>query len=151
MTHSSVEIPRGLYSAQDALRPAGDSPALTTETHIMMIRTKSLSREANGAAEEALQAGSRRLESTRQLAGEALEKAGERVRDLRYSATDLVRESGRTVSDATVAAQRELGRYARATRRYVSDQPVKSALIAATIGAAVAAVVLAIRRSRRDY
>lgn len=117
----------------------------------MMIRTsKSLGREVDGAAEEALHTSSRRLENTRHLAGEALQKAGERVRDLRYSASDLVRDSGRTVSDATIAARRELGRYARATTRYVSEKPVKSALIAAAIGAAVAATVLAIRRSRRD-
>ncbi len=117
----------------------------------MMIRTrKPLSREVDGAAEEALQAGSRRLESTRRLAGEAIEEAAERVRDLRYGASDLARSGARSVTDATVAAQRELGRYARATRRYVSQQPVKSALIAAAIGAAVAALVLAVRRNRRD-
>jgi ElaB/YqjD/DUF883 family membrane-anchored ribosome-binding protein len=55
------------------------------------------------------------------------------------------------VSDATAAAQRQLGEYAQATMHYVSEEPVKSALIAAAIGAAVAALVLAVRRSRRDY
>ena len=39
----------------------------------------------------------------------------------------------------------------QATGRYVSEQPLKSALIAAAVGAAVAALVLAIRRNRRDY
>jgi ElaB/YqjD/DUF883 family membrane-anchored ribosome-binding protein len=95
--------------------------------------SKSLSAEVSGAAEEARQAGSHALERTRHLASQAM------------------RRSASTVSDATAAAQRQLGHYAHATRLYVSEQPVKSALIAAAIGAAVAALVLAIRRNRRDY
>jgi ElaB/YqjD/DUF883 family membrane-anchored ribosome-binding protein len=75
---------------------------------------------------------------------DALSKYG---RDL----TDLARKGASTMSDATAAAQRQLGEYAQSTRRYVSEEPVKSALIAAAIGAAVAALVLAIRRNRRDY
>jgi ElaB/YqjD/DUF883 family membrane-anchored ribosome-binding protein len=95
--------------------------------------SKSLSAEVSGAAEEALEATSHALESTRRLASQAM------------------RKSAGAVSDATAAAQRQLGHYARATRLYVSDQPVKSALIAAAIGAAVAALVLAIRHNRRDH
>jgi ElaB/YqjD/DUF883 family membrane-anchored ribosome-binding protein len=91
------------------------------------------------------------LESTKQFASQAFEKAGEKVRDLRYGATDLARKGASSVSEATAAAQRQLGQYAQATGRYVSEQPVKSALIAAAIGAAVAALVLAMRRNRRDY
>jgi ElaB/YqjD/DUF883 family membrane-anchored ribosome-binding protein len=118
----------------------------------MMNQTsKSLNAEVSDAAKDAVQASSRALQSTRHLAGQAVEQAGEKARDLRYGAADLARKSARTVSDATVAAQRQLGRYGHATRTYVSDQPVKSALIAAAIGAAVAALVLAIRRNRRDY
>jgi ElaB/YqjD/DUF883 family membrane-anchored ribosome-binding protein len=113
--------------------------------------SKSLNAEVSGATEEALQASSDALERTRRLASQAMEKAGAKVRDLRYGATDLARRSATTVSDATAAAQRQLGQYARATRTYVSEEPVKSALIAAAIGAAVAALVLAIRRNRRDY
>jgi ElaB/YqjD/DUF883 family membrane-anchored ribosome-binding protein len=48
-----------------------------------------------------------------------------------------------------------VGDYAQATTRYVSEQPVKSALIAAAVGAAVAGLVLAMRRNsssdRRYY
>jgi ElaB/YqjD/DUF883 family membrane-anchored ribosome-binding protein len=75
------------------------------------------------------------LESTRDYANQALEKAGERVRGLSYGVRDLANE------------------YGYATTRYVSDQPLKSALIAAALGAAVAALLLAMRRSssRRFY
>jgi ElaB/YqjD/DUF883 family membrane-anchored ribosome-binding protein len=87
--------------------------------------------EARGIASQA-------LESTREFANQAFEKAGEKVRDLRYGVKDIASRGVSSVGD-----------YAQATTRYVSDQPVKSALIAAAVGAAVAALVLAMRRSRR--
>ena len=82
------------------------------------------------------------LESTKDLANQALEKAGEKVRDLRYGARELASKGARSG-----------GEFAQVTTRYVSDQPVKSALIAAAVGAAVAALVLAMRRnsSKRYY
>ena len=52
-------------------------------------------------------------------------------------------------SDRAVAAQRYMGEYAHASRAYVTEHPLKSALIAAAIGAAVAGLVLAMRH-RRD-
>jgi ElaB/YqjD/DUF883 family membrane-anchored ribosome-binding protein len=107
---------------------------------------------ASSYADEALDATGSALESTRQLASHAIERAGEKVRDLRYGAKELASKSVTTASEAAAAAQRQLGQYAQATGRYVTEQPVKSALIAAAIGAAVAALVLALRRrSDRDY
>ena len=49
------------------------------------------------------------------------------MRDLRYGVKDLANKSANSV-----------GEYAHATTRYVSEQPLKSALIAAAVGAAVA-------------
>lgn len=88
------------------------------------------------------------LDTTKQFANQAIELAGETVRDLRYGMRDLASRGATSVSDATAAAQRQLGHYAQATGRYVSEQPVKSALIAAAVGAAVAALVLAWRHNR---
>jgi ElaB/YqjD/DUF883 family membrane-anchored ribosome-binding protein len=76
------------------------------------------------------------LESTRDYANQALGNASERVRGLSYGVKDLANKSANSV-----------GEYAHATTRYVSDQPLKSALIAAAVGAAVAALLLAMRRS----
>ncbi|MDB5875393.1 MAG: hypothetical protein JWQ07_4835 [Ramlibacter sp.] len=112
--------------------------------------TKQLRAGASSYADDARDATEHALESTRQFATQAFEKAGEKVRDLRYGAKDLASKGVSTVSDATAAAQKQLGQYAQATSRYVTEQPVKSALIAAAIGAAVAALVLALRRSNRD-
>lgn len=87
-----------------------------------------------------------RAQSTAQsLADDALD----RVRDLRSGAQDLASKSLSAVGEGASVAQERLGRYAGVTTRYVSEQPVKSALIAAAIGAAVAAIVM-VARSRRD-
>jgi ElaB/YqjD/DUF883 family membrane-anchored ribosome-binding protein len=79
------------------------------------------------------------------LADDALDK----VRDLRYGVQDLASKSLTAVGEGASVAQQRLGRYAGVTGRYVSEQPVRSALIAAAIGAAVAAIVM-VARSRRD-
>jgi ElaB/YqjD/DUF883 family membrane-anchored ribosome-binding protein len=84
-------------------------------------------------------------------ASQALEKAGETVRELRSGARDLAGKGLSSVSDKAAAAQRQLGHYIEATGRYASDQPVKTALIAAAVGAIVAGVIIAARRRRQHY
>jgi ElaB/YqjD/DUF883 family membrane-anchored ribosome-binding protein len=88
---------------------------------------------------------SRAQTTAHSLADDALDK----VRDLRYGVQDLASKSLSAVGEGASVAQQRLGRYAGVTGRYVSEQPVKSALIAAAIGAAVAAIVM-VARSRRD-
>jgi ElaB/YqjD/DUF883 family membrane-anchored ribosome-binding protein len=92
--------------------------------------------------DEVRSATAQALASTRDYANQALGKAGERVRDLRFGVKELANKSVNSV-----------GEYAHATTRYVSEQPLKSALIAAAVGAAVAGLVLAMRRNsnRRFY
>jgi ElaB/YqjD/DUF883 family membrane-anchored ribosome-binding protein len=107
-----------------------------------MNSSKSLRAGASDYSDEARGLSAQALESTREFANQAFERAGEKVRDLRYGARELASKAGSSV-----------GEYAQATTRYVADQPVKSALIAAAVGAAVAALVLALRRNndRRYY
>ncbi|MES2483551.1 MAG: hypothetical protein V4609_16305 [Pseudomonadota bacterium] len=88
-------------------------------------------------ADEAIATGVHALDSTREFAAQALERAAEKMRDLRYG-----------VADTASAAQRQVGRYASATRHYVAEQPVRSAVIAAGVGALVAAAILLARRQR---
>jgi len=73
-------------------------------------------------------------------ASQSIERAGEKVRELRMG-----------MADSAAAAQQRLGRYADLTTRYVSEQPLKSALIAAGIGALVAGLIIAARRRRDHY
>ena len=109
----------------------------------MTTSTKSLRTGGSQADESAFAA--------RQYASQALDKAGEKMRDLRYGVQDLATKGLSTVGDTASAARERLGGYAYATRSYVSEQPVKSALIAAAVGAVVAGIVLAARRRRTYY
>ncbi|MBC5785335.1 hypothetical protein H8N03_20475 [Ramlibacter sp. USB13] len=55
-----------------------------------------------------------------------------------------------STAEARGAARRRLGHYASTARRYVADEPVKSALISAAVGAAAAMLLLTILDGRRD-
>jgi ElaB/YqjD/DUF883 family membrane-anchored ribosome-binding protein len=79
------------------------------------------------------------LDSTRKMASDAMDRTSEKLRGLRSS-----------MSDSATAAQRQLGEYAQGTMRYVGDHPMKTALIAAAVGAAVAGLVIALRRQNND-
>jgi ElaB/YqjD/DUF883 family membrane-anchored ribosome-binding protein len=106
----------------------------------MMIRTmKSRSAEVSGAAEEALQATTHALETTKELVSLAIERAGDKVHGVREG-----------IEDASAAAQWRLGQYAKRTGRYVTQRPVTSALIAAAVGAAVAGLALTLLRNQRE-
>ena len=77
------------------------------------------------------------IDNTRRMAADAMERASSTMKDLR---------SG--MSDRASAARNTMGEYASASTRYVSDNPLKSALIAAAVGAAVAGLYLAMRHRR---
>lgn len=104
-----------------------------------MTDSKSLRTGVSTYADEARSITGQALESTKEFANQAFEKAGEKVRELRYGVKDLANKSASSV-----------GEYAQATTRYVAEQPLKSALIAAAVGAAVAALVLAMRRNSKQ-
>ena len=109
-----------------------------------MNSNRSLRSSASGYAEDARGLTNQAVESTREFANQAFERANEKMRDLRYGVKDLANRLPSSVGD-----------FSQATTRYVSEQPLKSALIAAAVGAAVAGLVLALRRNsssdRRYY
>jgi ElaB/YqjD/DUF883 family membrane-anchored ribosome-binding protein len=109
---------------------------------------------ASAAADEAAGMTDRALGATKELASQAMDRmrdARSSMRDLPAGMKDFANRSASRMGDASAVAQRQLGEYARATGRYVSDEPVKAALIAAAVGAAVTALVLAMRRNKRYY
>lgn len=112
------------------------------------MTTSKASRAANASYDSAEST----LDHTRHLASQALDRASERMRDVSVGARDLANRSLSTVSDKAAIAQARLGRYADVTGRYVSDQPVRSALIAASVGALITVALLsARRRNRRQF
>jgi hypothetical protein len=115
-----------------------------------MFKTRSsVTAELNGAAQQALRAAGTALEDGRDRAGEAVGKVGDTIRELRDGASAAAARSAESLSDSAAAAQRRLERYGRAATRSMSGQPVKTALIAAAVGAGVTALLLALARGRR--
>ena len=91
------------------------------------------------------------LDSTRKLASDALERASTTVNQLRSGVQDVASRGMSAVSERAAAAQRTMGEAAGASSRYVAEHPLKTALLAAAIGAAVAGLVIALRhRSDED-
>lgn len=130
-----------------------------------MNTNSSLARDAMPAvrqvSEDLLQNASNALSSTRDQANHAFDKADNKVRELRgeidpmvdmlaSKAQKLARQSLDMAAEAKEKAQQSLTRYASATSHYVSEQPVRSVLIAAAVGAVVAILVSSTRR-RNQY
>ena len=111
-------------------------------------------------SEQMLQGAGKAVDSTRDYANQALDRAESKVRDLRgevdplvemlaSKAQKLARQSLDMAAEAKEKARQSLTRYADATTQYVSDQPVRSVLIAAAVGAAVALLVASARQRNR--
>lgn len=116
------------------------------------------------ASAEMLQTAGKAVDSTREFANDALDQAESTVRAFRNNidpvgdmlaatAQKLARQSLDMASDAKDYAQHALNRAAKVSTRYVSDQPVRSVLMAAAVGAAVATLISFARggRSRNRY
>ncbi len=98
----------------------------------------------------------RAVDQTRSLAVDTMDRAEGTLRHLRNSIDPVVgkmtaqsqrlaRQSLDLAAQASARAQRSLSRYADSTTRYVANEPVKSVLIAAAVGAGVALLVAAAR------
>ncbi len=120
---------------------------------------QSLAGSADGLDKSLYAAGRREGERARAQGQAALEQAQDTlhewrdnvdpvVQKLATKAQDLARQSLDMASEASQKAQRSLSRYADVTTRYVAQQPMRSVLIAAGVGAAVALLVAALRQRR---
>ena len=123
--------------------------------------TRDIKPAVQHASDEFLHTASHALDVTRDYTNGALDKADSKVRDLRSSiesALDifaaknqkLARQGIDMAAEAKERAQKQLSRAAGATTQYVSEQPLRSVLIAAGVGAAVALMVAALRSNSRN-
>ncbi|MDB5890419.1 MAG: hypothetical protein JWP47_1250 [Polaromonas sp.] len=113
-------------------------------------------------SDDVAQSTERAANASRAYANDALDKAESKVRELRGSvdpmvdmlatkAQKLARQSMDMAAEAKDRAQQSLGRAADVTQRYVSEQPVRSVLIAAAVGAGIALLVsMALSKGDRD-
>lgn len=113
------------------------------------------------ASDDLLQTAGKAVESTRSYANDALDKAEDKVRELRGNvdpvvdmlaskAQKLARQSLDMAAEAKERAQQTLSRAAGATTRYVAEQPLRSVVIAAAVGAAVALLISATRHRHNN-
>jgi ElaB/YqjD/DUF883 family membrane-anchored ribosome-binding protein len=120
------------------------------------MNTQTAAKTARQASDELLQTAEKAVDSTRSYANDALDKAEGKVRELRGSvdpvvdmlaskAQRLARQSLDIASEAKERAQQSLSNAAGATSRYVADQPLRSVLIAAAVGAGVALLISSAR------
>jgi ElaB/YqjD/DUF883 family membrane-anchored ribosome-binding protein len=123
-----------------------------------MTTTNSVAQAARNTRDEALQATVQATELTRSYAKEALDQAEGKIRELRGNvdpmvdkladtAQKLARQSMDMATEAKHKAEESVARYAGMTTKYVSEQPMRSVLIAAAVGAAIALLVAAATRN----
>jgi ElaB/YqjD/DUF883 family membrane-anchored ribosome-binding protein len=125
------------------------------------MNTQTAANTARQTSDELLQTAEKTMANTRSYANEALDKAESKVRDLRGSvdpmvdmlaskAQHLARQSLDLAAEAKDRAQRSLSNAAGATSRYVADQPLRSVLIAAAVGAGVALLISSARQRQQN-
>jgi ElaB/YqjD/DUF883 family membrane-anchored ribosome-binding protein len=112
-------------------------------------------------SDDMLDGAGRAVDNTRAYANDALDQAEGKVRELRASvdpmvdmlaskAQKLARQSLDMAAEAKDRAQQSLSRATDVTTRYVAEQPMRSVLIAAGVGAAVA-VMISMARKKRNH
>ena len=113
------------------------------------------------ASDDILQSAGKALDSTCEHANDALDKAESKMREFRGNvdpmvdmlaskAQKLARQSLDMASEAKERAEKSLKQAADATTRYVSEQPMRSVLIAAAVGALVALAVSTSRNTDKN-
>ena len=115
------------------------------------------------ASDSMMSSAGRVLDATRNHANNALDNAESKLRELRGNvdptveflatkAQKMARQSLDMASEAKERAEKSLKHAADATTRYVSEQPMRSIIVAVTVGAAVALLISSSRhRDRNRY
>ena len=115
------------------------------------------------ASDSMMSSAGRALDATRDHANNALDKAESKLRELRGNvdptveflatkAQKMARQSLDMASEAKERAEKSLKHAADATTRYVAEQPMRSIIVAVTVGAAVALLISSSRhRDRNRY
>lgn len=122
----------------------------------------STAKTASQLADDARQTANEAIDSTRAYAQNAVNAAGEKVRDMKRDFEPSVEQLAARVQQAvqrgldaasstSARAQRNIEKAAGVTGRYISDQPVRSVLVAAAAGAAITALIVLASRRRDEY
>jgi ElaB/YqjD/DUF883 family membrane-anchored ribosome-binding protein len=98
------------------------------------------------ASEALLQSTEQTLASTAEHASDAVQNRIDPMVDLMaVTAQKFAKQSMNMAADAKEYAQHAMSRASKASTQYVSEQPIRSVLIAAAVGAAVAVAITSLR------
>lgn len=101
-------------------------------------------------SEALLQSAEQSVKSTAEHASDAFHSRIDPMVDMMaVTAQKLAKQSMNMASDAKEYAQHAINRASKASTQYVEEQPIRSVLIAAAVGAAVAIAITSLR-SRND-
>jgi ElaB/YqjD/DUF883 family membrane-anchored ribosome-binding protein len=101
-------------------------------------------------SEALLQSAEQALESTTEHANATLHNRIDPLVDMMTATTQkLAKQSLSMATDAKEYAQHAMNRASKASTQYVAEQPIRSVLMAAAVGAAVALAISSLR-SRND-
>ena len=93
-----------------------------------------------------LNSAEKAFESGTEIASDAIHNRMEPVVDLMaVTAQKLAKQSMEMATDAKEYAQHAINHASKASKQYVAEQPVRSVLMAAAVGAAVAVLVTTLR------
>lgn len=123
-------------------------------------KTQDTANTVRNASDDLTNSASRAVDATREFANNTLDQADSKVREfssnidptvnmLASKAQKLAQQSFDMASEAKDRAQQSLRRATTATTHYVSEQPMRSVLIAAAVGAGVALLIAASRNRDR--
>jgi len=105
------------------------------------------------ASDDVLNTAGRAVDSTREFANDALDKAENKVRELRGSVdpfVDMLASKAQKLARQSLDMASEAKHHAQQSLSHVSEQPLRSVLIAAAVGAAVALLVSSTRHRNRN-
>ena len=113
-------------------------------------------------SDDMMSSADKAFESTREHSNQALDRAESKFRELRGSvdpmiemltskAQKMARQSLDLAAEAKERAEKSFMQAADSTTRYVSKQPMRSVLIAAAVGAAVALLVSTLRHRNHNH
>lgn len=124
-----------------------------------MISNKSYAAQAHDLADQAVAGTTDAINATRRVANDTIDRVAGKVQDVRDQAAPvlsrvaeraetLARRGLDSVRDTSSQVRDRAVRASDATIGYVKDEPVKSMLIAAAVGAGLMALVSLVSRSR---
>lgn len=99
-----------------------------------------------------LQSAEKAVSSTAEHASDTIHNRIDPMVDLMaVTAQKLAKQSMDMAADAKEYAQHAINRASKASTQYVSEQPVRSVLMAAAVGAAVAVLITSMRSSNNSH